>query len=245
MIKKFFVTLLAATTLLTACSSDDDNKNELTIEQRKALDEEAIQEYLEDHYFSPINGKVTKFDTIVGNDDDNNTKLIDIAVKDPAGYYYAKRPDVQAEGASIVDPDTSSILISYDIKTFQSTDDLDTYSTKYGYISTYPNSIDTGDGSAITDPSFYKAKLSQTMIDNGVKREHVELKNFAEALKKFKATGTNGRELYNFQGIIILPSQLAYGRNKMYTTTSITERHQFRNTSFIFNFELHKVTPRS
>lgn len=247
MIKKFFVTLLAVTTLFS-CSSDDDNNNELSVEQRKALDDEAIEEYLNDHYFSPINGKVLKFDTITGNEDDAYTKLSQFAVKDPAGYYYAIRPDVEATGTSIEEVDSSKILISYQAKVFESTNDLDTYSTKYGYISTntpfVSSSIDTGDGSAQTDPSFYKAFLNTDMINNGVKREHIELKNFAEGLKKFKATGTNGRDLYNFQGIIILPSQLAYGRNKMYTGTSITENHGYRNTSFIFNFELHKVTPR-
>lgn len=243
MIKKFFVTLLAATTLFS-CSSDDDNNNELSVEQRKSLDDEAIEEYLNDHYFSPINGKVLKFDTIAGNEDDAYTKLSQLTVKDPAGYYYAVRPDVEANGTSIVNEDSSKILISYQTKIFESTNDLDTYSDKYGFLGSYTSSIDYGDGSAQTDPSFYKAFLTTDMIENGVKREHIELKYFTEALKKFKSTGTNGRDLYNFQGIIILPSQLAYGRNKMYTGTSITENHGYRNTSFIFNFELHNVTPR-
>lgn len=243
MIKKFFVTLLAATTLFS-CSSDDDNNNELSVEQRKALDDEAIEEYLNDHYFSPINGKVLKFDTIAGNQDDANIKLSELTVKDPAGYYYAMRPGVEANGDQVIEADSSKILISYQAKVFEATNDLDTYAKKYGYVSTYTSSIDSGDGSAQTDPSFYKAFISPDMIANGVKREHIELKNFTEALKKFKSTGTNGRDLYNFQGIIILPSQLAYARNRMYTGTAITENHAYRNTSFIFNFELHKVTPR-
>lgn len=244
MIKKFFVTLLATVALFTSCKSDDDN-NELSTEQQDSLDDQAIEEYLEQHYFSQDNGKIKKFDTIKGNDDDtNNPSLKSLAVKDPAGYYYASRPDVTAEGSSIISNDASEILISYDVKTFEATNDTDTYKYKYGTITDYANTINTGDGSATTDPSFYYYQLTDAQIKNGVKREHVELKYFSEALKKFKSTGRNGRDLYNFQGIIILPSRLAYGRNKMYTGTSVTAKHGYRNASFIFNFELDKVTPR-
>jgi len=243
MIKKFFAALFTTTVLLVSCSSDDDNDKELTVEQRKSLDEEAIEEYLNDHYFSPINGKLIKFDTITGNEDDANTPLKDLTVKDPAGFYYAARPGVVANGSPIQSNDASKILISYDVKAFEATTDTQ-YAKKYGFVSTYLNSIDSGDGSAQTDPSFYYAKLNDALIENGVKREHIEMKNFGEALKKFKATDTNGRDLYNFQGVVILPSHLAFGRNRIYTGTSITENHGYRNTSFIFNFELHKVTPR-
>ena len=243
MIKKFFVTLLATTTLLVSCSSDDDNNKELSVEQRNALDDEAIEQILEDYYFSPVNGKLVKFDTITGNEDDNYTPLKNIAIKDPAGYYYAKRPGVEANGPAIVSNDASKILISYDQKYFVSTDD-EAYNRKYGYIDNYSSSINLGDGSAISDPSFYYATISDALAENGVKREHVELSNFVDALKHFNSTETNGRDLYNFQGVIILPSRLAYGRNKMYTGSAITTNHPYRNTSFIFSFELHKVTPR-
>lgn len=245
MIKKFFVTLLATAAFFTSCKSDDDN-NELSTEQQDSLDDQAIEEYLEQHYFSQDNGKITKFDTIAGNEDDkNNPSLKSLAKKDPAGFYYAYRPGVTADGPSIVSNDDSKILISYDVKTFEATNDTDIYKYKYGTISNYANTINTGDGSATTDPSFYYYQLTSEQIKNGIKREHIELKYFAEALKKFKSTGRSGRELYNFQGVIILPSRLAYGRNKMYTGSSVTANHAYRNASFIFNFELDKVTPRT
>ena len=241
MIKKFFVALLATSAFFTSCKSDDDSK-ELSVEQRNSLDDQAIEEYLEQHYFNPRNGKLVKFDTITGNDDDQYTKLKDIAIKDPAGYYYAMRPGVAADSATIVGNDESEILISYEAKYFQATNDSD-YRYKYGSILDFSNSINVGDGSAMKDPTFYFYQLSDAQIENGVRREHVELPNFTQALKKFKSTGTNGRDLYNFQGVIILPSRLAYGRNKVYTGTNLSDRY-YRDYSFIFNFELHKVTPR-
>ncbi|MBF0597894.1 hypothetical protein [Faecalibacter rhinopitheci] len=243
MIKKFFVTLLATTVLLASCKSDDDVK-ELSVEQRNSLDDQAIEEYLEDHYFHPEKGVLTKFDTIKGNEDDNYQPLKSIAIKDPAGYYYAMRPNVEANGEAITSNDESKILISYDVKQFQSTNDLDTYNNKYASIIGYSSSINSGDGSGVYDPAFYYYKLNETQISNGVGREHVEFEYFNEALKKFKSTNTNGSGLYNFQGVIILPSRLAFGRKRMYTGTSVTENHAYRDVSFIFNFELHKVTPR-
>lgn len=242
MIKKFFVTLLATAALFTSCKSDDDNK-ELSVEQQNSLDDQAIEEYLEQHYFSSDNGKIAKFDTIRGNEDDLKPSLKSRAVKDPIGFYYVTRPDITANGPSIVSSDKSEILISYDVKTFQATTD-DAYKYKYGSIYNYANTINTGDGSAVVDPSFYYYEPTATETKNGIKREHVELKYFAEALKNFKSTERSGRELYNFQGVIILPSRLAYGREKMYTGSSVTTNHNYRNSSFIFNFELDKVTPR-
>ena len=243
MIKKFFVTLLATAAFITGCKSDDDNK-ELSVEQRNSLDDQAIEEYLTQHYFNPVNGKIVKFDKIEGNEDDSYPRIIDFAIKDPAGYYYAMRPGVEANGASVVKSDSSQILISYEAKTFQATTDTATYKNHYGLISPYDNTINVSDGSGKKDPSFYYYPLTEAQIEKGIKREHIEIGNFAEALKKFKATGTNGTDLYNFQGVIILPSRLAYGRNKMFNGNSITDRHGFRETSFIFNFELHQVAPR-
>lgn len=244
MIKKFFVTLLATAAFITSCKSDDDDNKELSVEQRNSLDDIAIEEYLEQHYFNPTSGKLVKFDKIEGNEDDQYTKLIDLAIKDPAGYYYGMRPGVVADSASVVSNDASEILISYEAQIFKATTDTATYKNHYGLLTGYDNTINVGDGSGKKDPSFYYYKLTDALLEKGVKREYIELANFTEALKKFKSTGTNGTDLYNFQGFIILPSRLAYGRNKMFDGTKVTDQHGFRETSFIFNFELHKVKPR-
>jgi len=241
MIKKFFVTLLATAALFTSCKSDDDSVRELSPEQQNSLDDLAIEEYLELHYFHPNNGKITRFDTITGNEDDQYTALKKLAVKDPVGYYYVIRPDVTAEGPSVVSNDESQILISYDAKIFTATND-DDYKYKFGSIQDYANTINAGDGSATIDPEFYYFKPTETEIKNGVKREYRELKYFVEGLKKFKSTQRNRNDLYNFQGAIILPSRLAYGRERLYTGTSVTNRHAYRNSTFVFNFELNKVT---
>lgn len=249
MIKKFFVTLIACSAVLVGCNNDDDNgvnkETKIPVEERNALDDEAIQQYMEDFYFNPKNGKLTKFDTIKGNEDDAYPTLKSLAKQDNLGIWYAENPNHIGTGETIVSNDSTSIHISYNIGTFLATNSTD-YKRKYGSISTEgtPNS---GDGSAVKDPSFYYFIPTETEAKNGVKREHLELKNFIEGLKHFKTTNRSTNDLYNFQGVIILPSRLAYGRNKVYSSgVGISDQFSaYRDISYIFNFELPKIEKRT
>ncbi|MFV0178557.1 hypothetical protein OBK28_03115 [Empedobacter falsenii] len=249
MIKKFFVTLIACSAVLVGCNNDDDSgvdkETKIPVEERNALDDEAIQQYLEDFYFSPKTGKLTKFDTIKGNDDDAYPALKTLAKQDNLGIWYAENPNHKGTGETIISNDSTSIYISYEIGTFLATNSTD-YKRKYGSVSTSgtPNS---GDGSAIQDPTFYYFTPTEIETENGVKREHLELKNFVEGLKHFKTTERSVNDLYNFQGVIILPSRLAYGRNKVYSAGyGISENFgQYRDISYIFNFELPKIEKRT
>ncbi|TGN29670.1 hypothetical protein [Empedobacter tilapiae] len=250
MIKKFFVTLIACSAVLVGCNNDDDNgvnkETKIPIEERNALDDEAIQQYLEDFYFNPKNGKLTKFDDIKDNEDDKYPSLKTFAKQDDLGIWYAENPNHKGTGKSIVSNDSSSIYISYEMGTFLATDNKD-YKRKYGSIST-AGSINLGDGSAVQDPSFYYYIPTEKETKNGVERKHVELKNFTEGLKHFKETERSINELYNFQGVIILPSRLAYGRNNVYggSNIGISDRLQaYRDMSYIFNFELPKIENRT
>ncbi|WP_313374492.1 hypothetical protein [Chishuiella sp.] len=248
MIKKFFVTLVTCSIFLISCNSDDDSTNKETkipIEERNALDDEAIEQLLNDYYFDSTTGKLTKFDTITGNDDDAYPSLKSIAKKDDLGIWYAENPNHVGTGESIVSSDSTSIYLSYKASFFVATNSTD-YSRKYGYVQSYvTSSTNTGDGSALKDPEFYYATLTSTEISNGVKRENIELKNFAEGLKHFKTTDRAITDLYNFQGVIILPSRLAFARNKYYTGSSLTENSSYRDASFVINFELPKIQKRT
>ncbi|MDH1603814.1 hypothetical protein [Empedobacter sp. GD03739] len=250
MIKKFFVTLIACSAVLVGCNNDDDNgvnkETKIPVEERNALDDEAIQQYMEDFYFNPKNGKLTKFDTIKGNDDDAYPTLKSLAKQDNLGIWYAENPNHKGTGESIVSNDSTSIYLSSISTYFVATNSTD-YKRKYGYLGQfYYSSINTGDGSATQDPTFYYYIPTETEAKNGVKREHVELKNFAEGLKHFKSTNRSTNDLYNFQGVIILPSRLAYARNKYYVqSTGLTEYSTYRDATIIFNFELPKIEKRT
>lgn len=250
MIKKFFVTLIACSAVLVGCNNDDDNgvnkETKIPVEERNALDDEAIQQYMEDYYFNPKNGKLTKFDTIKGNDDDAYPTLKSLAKQDNLGIWYAENPNHKGTGETIVSNDSTSIYLSSVTTYFVATNSTD-YKRKYGSLGQfYYSSINTGDGSATQDPTFYYFTPTATEIKNGVKREHIELKNFVEGLKHFKTTERATTDLYNFQGVIILPSRLAYARNKYYvTSTGLTEFSAYRDATIIFNFELPKIEKRT
>ncbi|MGV0925117.1 hypothetical protein [Empedobacter tilapiae] len=253
MIKKFFVTLIACSTVLVGCNNDDDNgiskDTNIPIEERNALDNEAIQQYLEDFYFNPKNGKLTKFDTIKGNEDDDYPALKTFAKQDNLGIWYAENPNHKGTGKSIVSNDSSKIYLNIETSSFLATNNSE-YKRKYGLIGTVLSwtSIDAGDGSSFLDPSFYYYIPTETEAKNGVQRKHIELKNFAEGLKHFKETERSINDLYKFQGVIILPSKLAYGRNDVYggPTQGISNRFQaYRDVSYIFNFELPKIENRT
>lgn len=249
MIKKFFVTLIACSAVLVGCNNDDDNgvnkETKIPIEERNALDDEAIQQYMEDFYFNS-KGVLTKFDTIKGNEDDAYPTLKSLAKQDNLGIWYAENPNHKGTGKTIVSNDSTSIYLSSISTYFVATNSTD-YKRKYGSLGQfYYSSINTGDGSATQDPTFYYFTPTATEIKNGVKREHIELKNFVEGLKHFKTTERATTDLYNFQGVIILPSRLAYARNKYYVqSTGLTEFSAFRDATIVFNFELPKIEKRT
>ena len=82
------------------------------------------------------------------------------------------------------------------------------------------------------------------MTDMNIDLESFVIEGFVEGLKEFSATETSGVDLYNFQGVILVPSRLAYGRDFVYLGGNL-DVNTYRDNSFVFNFELHKVVPRN
>lgn len=251
MIKKFFVTLIACSAFLVSCNNDDDNgvskETNIPVAERNALDDEAIQQYMTDFYFNPKNGRLTKFDDVAGNEDDSFPALITLAKKDEAGIWYAENPNHKGTGDIVESNDLTSIDISYNMISFRASNNTE-YKKKYTNLDTKSGSgsINMGDGSAVKDPSFYYYIPSTTEASDGVKREYIEIKNLGIGLKNFKSTKRATTDLYNFQGVIILPSRLAYGRNNVYYNNQISDRFDaYRDVSYIFNFEIVKAEKRT
>ncbi|ADX68405.1 MULTISPECIES: hypothetical protein [Weeksella] len=254
MIKKFFFALAAYVSVysVTSCKKDDDNKDELDVyvdiplEQRNALDDEAIQQYLAKYYFHPTNGKLTAKDTIVGTNpttginDDEYPTLDNFAQRDEKGIWYAINPNVQAEGNSITSNKNDSILISYDNYIFRATDNKN-YKYKFGQVRLFSSTTERG--VPVYDPVFYHVNLTDEQIKSGFKEEYYVLENFVEGLKHFKATNRSSSDLYHMQGVIILPSRLAYARRKVWDGNYLNDQI-YRDYSFVFSFELNKIIPR-
>jgi|SRR5690606_3521098 len=240
MMKKWGLAIIAAGLIFTACKDDDNGFDELPLDEQNQVDDDAIVEYLQNHYFDSERGLIKEFDADDESDDDFPT-LYAQGTKLSSGVWIVKREGVVAEGPAADNNAQDSILISYDVKMFKANyKDLQEGGKPYNPISPYSTTIN-GAGVGTWDPSFYYYHIPETMNDN-IELKHFVIEGFTEGLKHFNSTDNDGSDLYNFQGAIIVPSRAAFGRDLVYNGSSLN--YNYRDISFVFNFELHKVIPR-
>ncbi|WP_128330803.1 hypothetical protein [Apibacter sp. HY039] len=222
MIKKFLLLgVISLFTVLTSCSSDDDKTKTLTIDEQNAADDASIVNFLDNYYFDDL-GKVTKFtETVTSKDKDPLRKN---AKKDASGFWYVPNPAVTS--ASGTKPNGSNnILLHYTLNYYVASEGGSGYSSQ----TTASSSID-GLGIAQQNPSFYKKPSTDT---TNVESYYV-IKGIVDGLKYFSPTNKSKNDPYDvLQGVIIVPSRLAYARNSNYMSLS--------NATFVLNFELYKV----
>lgn len=209
-----------------SCGSDDNNASTLSVDEQNTADDMAIVNFLNNYYFDDL-GKVTKFsDTVTPNDKEPLSKN---AIKSPLGYWVVKNPkaDKGINTSNIADG-KSNILIHYSLKYFVATEGGNGYSTLNTSSSTIDNS-----GVAQEDPFFYKKPKNDTIQSEN----YYVIKGIVDGLKDFKPTNKSKNDLYHvLQGLIIVPSRLAYGRESNYINS--------KDATFILNFELYKVCPQ-
>lgn len=243
MMKKWGICILMAGLFLGACKNDDD-VNELPQEDQNQVDDEAILAYLEDHYFEPERGLIKKYDEN-DEEDDNYPSLKSLGTKLNSGVWVIKRPGVTAEGPAVTNNLQDSLLISYHSKRFIATnEDLSEGEKSYEpYMADFFNTINST-GQAAWDPYFYYTPITPDLAGNDIKQSHFMIEGFVEGLKHFQSTQTSGADLYNFQGAVVVPSRAAYARDYIYSG-GMLRNDIYRDNSFIFNFEVHKVLPRN
>lgn len=242
MMKKWGLLILAIGLTFTSCKKDDDGFDEPNISDQNIIDDEVIEIYLKEHYFDPQNGKIKQY-SATNTSEDQYPSLYSQGEKLPSGVWIVKRDGVVADGPSITNNKTDSILISYEQLAYvaDKTDITETV-RPYKYLQTVFSTL--GAGSPRWDPSFYYVNLDNMHLGDNVKEEHFIIEGLVEGLKHFNATNTSGVELYNFQGAIVVPSRLAFGRDFAFVG-NVLDNTTYRNQTFVFNFELHKVVPRN
>ncbi|MDR1877608.1 MAG: hypothetical protein LBQ84_08300 [Flavobacteriaceae bacterium] len=221
MIKKILLAgCIISLAFFSSCKSDDDEVKTLSIEEQNAADDAAIINFLDNYYFDDL-GKVTKFsDTVTSDDKDPLSKN---AKKDPSGFWYVVNAEASAGDGENPDGE-NNILIHYTLKYFTATEG----GNGYTYLYTASSSIDNI-GVAQENPFFYKKPENSTYDDN-----YYTIKGIVNGLKNFKPTGKGKNDPYDkLQGVIIVPSRLAYARNSNYLGLA--------DVTFILNFELYKV----
>lgn len=226
-IRNFWIIGLFLFLSATACKRDElPIERLLPIEERNQIDDAAVEKYLEEHYFNE-KGKTTKYGT--EPDDEQRPSLMSLATKDPSGFWYVKNPEVSATGEKVVNNEVSKILLQYDMFYFiASKNDKGEINYSPSVLASTINTTGKPE-----EPVFYHAG------EDASSKKLYEIKSFIEGIKHFNATQRTVDALpaVHFQGLIIAPSRLVFGRE----SNKILNSSDF---SVVINFELLQVSPR-
>ncbi|MGI9525495.1 MAG: hypothetical protein ACR2MS_00130 [Weeksellaceae bacterium] len=239
-IQRIILPVLVATSLFTACNSDDDKNDPeevlLSQEEQNQVDDDAISLLLKDYYLND-QGKLTAFSD-ADPSDDNKTPLADIAVYHDMGYWTVKKQDYTSEGRKVADPEKDSILLQYEMFTYKGKINKAKDSVSYATPQRFLSTINTT-GYPSWDPTFYFKKITKEQEEAKITKSMYEIEAFQEGTKFFNSADKNMTDtpFVNFQGLIIIPSRLAFGRERNAMGVNIDQ-------SIIVNFELYKVIDR-
>jgi hypothetical protein len=242
--KKIFLYILAGTLCFTACKKDDQVETFVEpddVAVRNSYDDQAIQKFMNDNYLD-AQGNIKAFSS-TDTSDDNQKKLSELSpVTLPSGVIYIVRTGAQPSSGVTLDTNPESSTATQ-IKTMMranyylatNTDGNVAFNTSGVLLNTI-----NGSTSPVTDPMFYyvKKNIKDTA---GKDRSYYEIEGLQEGLKYFQGfQNMSDGDAYNLQGVIIVPSRAAFGRNDHYNYVG----YSLKNTSFVFNFQIYKANVR-
>lgn len=232
--KKALLYGLFAAFALVSCRKDEVIQvPEVSVDTQNSYDDQAIQAYLESHYLD-AKGNVKE---IPAGDTAKVklNKLVPAPVILPSGVVYVVRQSAQpAPGEDIGTYDKLHLMSNTLTYVAADTDGKVSFQAP----SVFRNTVG-GTGVPELDPAYYYVKkevLDKATVAQAKLRSFYEIEGFQEALKKFKAYNIPDESNYNLQGVIIVPSRAAFGRDAHYNYTGVS----YRNRSFIFNFQVYK-----
>lgn len=238
--KKIFLYILAGSLCLSACKKDDEVETYVepeNIATQNTYDDEAIKKFLNDNYLD-ASGNIKAFSS-TDDADNNEVKLADLSPQTlPTGAIYIVRNNAQpTAGTTVGDKDVLRIMMRAQAKLAGSTDGNVSFISSMGFTNNSP--LDES-GAPLVDPAFYYVKQS-VLTASGKDRSYFEMEGFQEAIRKFQSFDMNDADNYNLQGVIIVPSRAAFGRDPH---SSFGGAYSYRNRTFIFNFQLYKSSAR-
>ncbi|MBK1895298.1 hypothetical protein [Chryseobacterium paridis] len=245
--KKIFLYILAGSLCFSACKKDDDPQTFVEpddVAVRNTYDDQAIQKFLNDNYLD-TQGNIKAFSS-TDTTDDNEKKLADLnPVKLPSGVIYIVRAGAQPTppGTAIGTTDVLKMMVRASYYLATNTD---------GTVALTPSSVSpflvntiNGGGSPISDPMWYYVKnktLTDATTDVAKQRKYYEIEGFQEGLKYFKGfQNMADGDAYNLQGVILVPSRAAFGREAHYNYTG----YSLQNRTFVFNFQIYDTKTRT
>lgn len=210
-----------------------------SITEQNANDDAAIQRYMQEHYLNG-QGLITAFSN-TDTSDDNEKKLSELdPITLPSGVVVILREDAQpTQGKDIGDKDILRLMgKNLTFLSYKGTDGSVSYSNQ----TSFTNTIDTW-GTPEKDPYYYYVKadvLANATTDAAKQRSYYEIEGFQEGLRQYFKAYDNlpDSQLYNLQGVIIVPSRAAYARDAHFSSS-------YRNRNFVFNFQIYSTETRT
>lgn len=227
-IRNYIILCLVAFLAIVSCKEERNPYQLIPLNERNQLDDEAIVIYLKENGFDS-KGKIQSLSYLPNG----TTSLYELAHKDETGFWYVINPEVPANGESITNEGSSSALLQYNLFSFVPEKYENEKAEKKYDLKVNPTMVKTTintTGVPEWDPSFYYKETSPELY---------EIPGIINGLKYFKATDRDENALpaVHFQGVIIVPSRLAFARKSNQLVNGYDQ-------SFILNFELYKVKPR-
>lgn len=236
--KKSFFFLALASIALSSCRTDQPVvEPEVSIETQNSYDDQTALDFLQTHYLD-AKGNIKNYvapDTV-------NKKLADLIpapVTLPSGVIYIVRQGAQPNpGKTIGATDIIKLMSITNSYVATNTDGKSTFVAGYPFRNTV-----NGSGVPEVDPAYFHVKdevLANATTQEAKQRSYYEIEGFVEALQLFKSFDLTDESNYNLQGVIIVPSRAAFGRDPYFNYSNIS----YRNRSFVFNFQVYKTTAR-
>lgn len=239
--KKIFLYLLLGSIALTSCRKDPTiiTEPELDAATQNSYDDQAAHRFLEEHYFDE-KGNVQSFTDVIKPDSTHVKLSLLNPVTLPSGVVYIMRDGAQpTNGKTVTATDSIKIMqnaIAY--KATKTDDDGIAFRKVFPFVNTI-----SGSGIPEVDPLYYYVKqkyLNDATTDAAKLRSYYEIEGFKEALMKFQSFDIPDSHDYNLQGLIIVPSRAAFGKDPHFNYSGIS----FKDRSFIFNFQLYNTYTR-
>lgn len=246
--KKIFLYILAGSLCFTACKKDDEVETFVEPEDisvRNSYDDQAIQKFMNDNYLDS-QGNIKAFSS-TDTSDDNEKKLSELSPqKLSSGVIYIVRNGAQPTSGVTLETNPEATNATQ-IRTMMRANyylatniDGNVAFTTSGVLA---NTIN-GSGSPLTDPLFYYVKkktMTDATTDAAKLRKYYEIEGLQEGLKYFQGyANLSDGDAYNLQGVIIVPSRAAFGRDTHYNYTG----YSLQNNCFVFNFQIYKANQR-
>jgi hypothetical protein len=239
--KKIFLYILVGSLCFSACKKEDEievYQETADINAQNSDDDQAIKKFMDENYLD-VRGNIKPF-SATDTADDHEKKLSQLSpVTLPSGTIYIMRDGAQPATSNLIkDKDVIRLMGRGYTFLSKNTNGVVSFTTQAPFFNTIEGNV-----VPVIDPMYYYVK-KKTMDDATLaaakKASYYQIPGFREALQKFSAFDIADDAAYNLQGVIIVPSRAAFARNSFYPYQGV----DYRNRSFVFNFQIYKKSDR-